>query len=333
MFTYDVLTIGSATRDIFLVSDEFTAIRSTKSETGEMECMPLGSKIDVQKFVATTGGGATNAAATFRSLKFKTAIICRIGNDATGRDVLEDLNRYKVETKYVNQIKDGQTAYSTLLTMPQGERTVLVYRGISAKFTEADIHWSAIRKSKWIYLTSLGGNLELSKKIVEFAHKHHVKVAWNPGGGELKKGLKAFSSILPMINVFILNKEEAELMTGEKNFKKLCSVLQTSPQPSPSKGEGARIRLITDGSRGTTILDGLSTHHIGTSGSKGISKTGAGDAFGSGFVAALMKNRDSITAAKIGTLNAESVIQHLGAKKGVMKEWPTESKLKKIKIL
>lgn len=321
--SHDILTIGAATRDIFLVSDAFRSIANKSFEGGHAECVPLGSKIEIQKIVATTGGGATNAAATFKSLGFKTAIICRIGDDATGRDLLEDINKYRIETKYINRIKEGQTAYSTLLTMPEGERTVLVYRGVSSTFTDADIHWSAIRKSKWVYLTSLGGNFELSKKIVEFAHKHKVKIAWNPGGGELKKGIKAFSSVLPLVDVFIINKEEAELLTAETNLKKLCTIL---------KKEGM-IRLITDGSKGTTLMDGLLIHKVGTSGTKGISKTGAGDAFGSGFVAAFLKFKDARMAARIGTINAESVIQHLGAKKGVLKIWPTESKLRKIKIV
>lgn len=319
---HDVLTIGAATRDIFLVSDAFRSIANRSFEGGHAECVPLGSKIEIQTFVATTGGGATNAAATFRSLGFRTAITCRIGDDSIGRDMLEELKAAHIETKYLNRIKDGQTAYSTLLTMPEGERTVLVYRGVSSKFTEADIHWSAIRKSKWVYLTSLGGNFELSKKIVEFAHKHKVKIAWNPGSGELKKGMKAFSTILSSVDVFIVNKEEAELLTGKTQLKKLSKLL---------KQEG-NIQLITDGSRGTTMIEGSRVRKFGTSGSKGISKTGAGDAFGSGFIAALMKFKDPVMAARIGTINAESVIQHLGAKNGVLKEWPTEAKMKKIKV-
>lgn len=323
MSTYDVLTIGAATRDIFLVSDAFRSIANPTFEGGHAECVPLGSKIEIKSFVATTGGGATNAAATFRSLGFKTAITCRIGDDTIGRDILDELRTYRIDTTYLNRIKSGQTAYSTLLTMSDGERTALVYRGVSSKFSEADIHWSAIRKSKWVYLTSLGGNFELSKKIVQFAHKHRVKIAWNPGTGELKKGMKAFQSVLTMVDVFIVNKEEAELLTGETNLNKLCKLF---------KREGV-IRLITDGSKGTTMIEGASIHKFGTSGSRGISKTGAGDAFGSGFVAALMKFKDPIKAARIGTLNAESVIQYLGAKKGVLSEWPTEAKIKRIKVV
>ena len=319
---HDILTIGAATRDIFLVSDDFFTMKTSESETGIAECMALGSKIEIKKFFATTGGGATNAAVTFRSLGYKTAIISKIGDDETGKDVIDDLKRANIETKFLKKIPNGQTAYSTLLTMPEGERTVLVFRGVSSSFNASDIDWKAIKSSKWIYLTSLGGNLELSKKIIEFAHNHKVKIAWNPGMGELKKGWKSFSSILPLVDVFLINKEEAELLTGESDRRKLVTLL---------KCDGA-IRLITDGSKGTTVIDGIKSFHIGTSGTKGISRTGAGDAFGSGFVASYIKSNDSVFAARVGTLNAESVIQHLGAKKGILKEWPSESKLAKIKV-
>lgn len=319
---YDVLTIGAATRDIFLVSDQFFTLKTSESETGIAECMSLGSKIEIKKFFATTGGGATNAAVTFRSLGYKTAILSRIGDDETGQDVINDLKKAKVETKFLKRIPDGQTAYSTLLTMPEGERTVLVFRGVSSSFNASDIDWNAIKKSKWIYLTSLGGNFELSKKIIEFANKHKVRIAWNPGTGELKKGWKAFSSILPFVHVFLINKEEAELLTREHDRRKLATMLRHQ----------GLIRLITDGSKGTIVIDGFKSFHIGTSGTKGISKTGAGDAFGSGFISSYIKTKDVILAARVGTINAESVIQHLGAKKGILKEWPSKNKLKKIKF-
>jgi len=333
--SFDVLTIGAATRDIFLVSDDFFTMKTTESKTGIAECMALGSKIEIKKFFATTGGGATNAAVTFRSLGYKTSIISRIGDDETGQDVIDDLKKVGVETKFLKKISNGQTAYSTLLTMPEGERTVLIFRGVSSSFVASDIDWNAIKKSKWIYLTSLGGNLELSKKIIEFASQHKVKISWNPGTGELKKGWKAFSSILSFVDVFLINKEEAELLTGVTDRRKLVARFRTDPLRLPLiKGEviRSRITLITDGSKGTMVIDGTKSFHVGTSGTKGISKTGAGDAFGSGFVASYMKTNDAKKAAQVGTVNAESGIQHLGAKKGILKAWPSEGKIKKIKV-
>ena len=320
---FDVITIGSAVRDVFLASNKFVSIKSSKSKSGAFECMELGSKIELEKIILTTGGGATNAAATFGSLKFKTACIAKIGDDAPGRDVLEDLQKFKVNTKLIKQVKGGQTAYSTLLTMMDGERTALVYRGVSKEFKSSDINWKALWKTKWIYLTSLGGNIALSKKIIQHAHAHKVKVAWNPGSSELKQGFEHFEKLLPKIEILNMNKEEAQLLTGEKSVKKMIRKLAF----------GKTVRIITDGLKGSHILRDGHFVHVGTTGAKGISRTGAGDAFGSGFLAGYMKANDIKTAAKIGTLNAESVINSFGAKNGIIKNWPKGSELKTIKTV
>ena len=151
---YDVITIGAATRDVFLVSSKFIALKSRRFPTGAGECVALGSKIDIEELVLTTGGGATNAAATFASLGFRTATLCRIGDDSPGKDVVEDLARCGVSTHLVRMIKNGETAYSTLLTMKDGERTALVHRGTSSAFTQTDVPISIFEQTRWIYLTS-----------------------------------------------------------------------------------------------------------------------------------------------------------------------------------
>ncbi|MFA4845001.1 MAG: carbohydrate kinase family protein [Patescibacteria group bacterium] len=319
---YDIITIGAATRDVFLVSSKFIALKSRKFPTGAGECVALGSKIDIEELVLTTGGGATNAAATFASLGFRTATICRIGDDSPGKDVVEDLTRCGVSTHLVRRVKNGETAYSTLLTMKDGERTALVHRGISSAFTQADIPPSIFEQTRWIYLTSLGGNLALVKRIFLNAHKTGVKIAWNPGMAELKGGLSSIKTLLPMVSVLIMNAEEAKLLTGKKDSTKIFELLH----------EGGTVHVITDGTNGSTVYRDGWMAHAGTSGVKGISKTGAGDAFGSGFVAGLIKTEDLKEALRIGTLNAESVIQHFGAKKGILKMWPSALKKQRIKI-
>jgi sugar/nucleoside kinase (ribokinase family) len=114
---------------VFLVSDQFKMIRSPKFETGIGECVALGTKIDVDQIVHTTGGGATNAAVTFARLGFTTAAVCRVGEDKAGEEIVWDLEGDGVDTSLVKKIAGGQTGYSTLLTAPSGERSVLVYLG------------------------------------------------------------------------------------------------------------------------------------------------------------------------------------------------------------
>ena len=319
---YDIITIGAATRDVFLISPAFVAIKSKKFATGAGECVALGSKIEVSDLVLTTGGGATNAAATFGSLGFRTATICRVGDDSPGKDVVEDLSHFGVSTHLVRMIKGADTAYSTILTMKDGERSILVFRGSSADFVARDIPEVAIKNSKWIYLTSLGGNLALAKKIISTAHKAGVKVAWNPGKKELEGGLKTFAPLLPLVDVLNMNLEEATLLTGKKKLPDIFPLIHTD----------GLVRLVTDGTNGATVYRDGWMAHAATTGVKSISRTGAGDAFGSGFVAGLMKTDDLIEALKVGMVNAESVILSYGAKNGILQNWPSMLKKRQVKI-
>ncbi len=318
---FDIITIGAATRDVFLLSDQFTFIHSREFETGIGECVSFGTKIDLQKVVFTTGGGATNAAATFANLGYSTAAWCRVGDDVAGRDVLEDLKNHKIKTNLIEKVAGGVTAYSTLLTAPNGERTALVLRGVSSTFSEKNIPWSKL-KTHTVYITSLGGNLSLAKKIISQFKKDDVFIAWNPGKSELQKGWKNFRSILPLVDIFIVNREEAEILTSKKALEEMFGVLNRA----------GGISVITDGPKGAYLKSTGKILHTATTGVRSISRTGAGDAFGSGLVAGWLKYNDLKKAAAVGIFNAESVIQKIGAKAGVIKTWPTEKQLNKIKI-
>lgn len=318
-----IITIGSATRDVFLASKHFQTIKTDIFPTGLAECVPLGSKVEVETVVRTTGGGGTNTAVTFASLGFDTTVITKVGDDDTAESVLDDLKKFKVKTSLVRQINKGTTGYSVLLTNKEGERTALVHRGVSKEFKKSDIPFAKL-KAKWLYITSLGGNLALAKEIIASARKHNTLICFNPGKAELQKGLRAFSSILNDITVLNLNLEEAQILSGLRtsNIKKLCTAI----------ARPGLTLIITDGPKGAyAYLDGI-TWFVRPQGKKAISRTGAGDAFGSGVIAGLAKDMGIDDALRLGILNAESVIGSFGAKIGILKYWPTQTQLNKVKV-
>ena len=320
---FDVITIGAAVRDIFLVSKNFQSINSPSFVGGQTECVALGSKLEIDNIIFSTGGGATNAAVTFARLGFKTAIVARIGNDDPGAAIVEDLSINRVDTELLRISTTDQTAYSTLLTAKNGERSALVDRGASSSFSVSDIPWKKL-KSKWLYITSLGGNLELLQKILAQAKNHGTKVALNPGQGELKRAVE-MRELLSSLSVLIVNLEEAQLLaeTEDKDAVKLAKRLA---YPNLTV-------IITDGARGAYAQAEGKTWFVRTSsGIKSVSRTGAGDAFGSGTVAALAKGFKLEDAVRVGTLNAESVIQKFGAKTGILTKWPNKQRLASINV-
>lgn len=319
----DVITIGAATRDAFVVSKAFMLIPLPELGGNFAECVALGSKIDVDDLVLTTGGGATNAATTFSRLGFRTALVSRVGTDGNGVAVLDELQKEKIDCGFVKKIKNGKTAYSTLLTAMNGERTALVYRGVSSGFSESDIPIKM--HAAWLYITSLGGSIPALLRAARMAKTQHMAIAFNPGNGEIKAGLRALDPVLRQVTVLMLNLEEAQQLTGVQTTDvRELSVKLLRP---------GMTLLITDGANGSHAFDGTGHWKCGTRAVRSVSRTGAGDAFGSGFVAARLRGYDIADALRVGTLNAENVIGHVGAKAGILSAWPSKKALGAISVI
>ncbi|MFA5188866.1 MAG: carbohydrate kinase family protein [Patescibacteria group bacterium] len=319
---HDIISIGSSTKDVFLVSKNFKLIKSSEFKTGVGECFAYGSKVELGDIYFDTGGGATNSVYTFANLGLSPAVVSRVGKDIYGLEIMHTLADKKIDISQLIADKNHKTAYSTILLMPEGDRTVLVYRGASANFSEKEINWPKL-KTKWFYLTSLAGNLKLLNKIFAFAKKKKIKISWNPGSDELNLGIKKLKNLIRQTYIFNLNKEEAQKLTGQKEIKAIFKELN---HLSPG------YNLVTDGANGAYLSDGTLIYYTKALSSKAINTTGAGDAFGSGFCTGMILKNDWDYGLRLAILNANGVIQRMGAKNGLLKHLPKQSDLGKVRI-
>lgn len=326
---FNIVTIGSAVRDVFLKSRYFRIIKSPKFFTGKAECFTLGTKIPVEELVFTTGGSGTNTAATFVKQGLKVATIVRVGNDLGGRAMIDELKKLKIDTRLIQIDKKNPTAYSVILIAPTGERTILVFRGAGERLNDKEVKWSKIKKPGWIYLASLGGNLNFVKKAIGFKKKYGTKLAWNPGGTDLQLGFKKLQPYLKFIDVFDCNQEEAaELLNTpykeeKRIFKRFDKIIDG-------------IAVMTKGPEGVSVSDGEYLYQAGTfKEKKVVDRTGSGDAFGSGFVAGLILTGKIEEAIRLGTANATSVVEYIGAKPGILtkNQFLREKRWKNLKII
>lgn len=321
---YDVITFGSSTRDIFIRSAAMEVLDCDHSPSGSDACFPLGSKIEIEELIMETGGGATNAAVTFGRLGHKAAAVTAIGDDANGRDILAALKRDGVSAALVQVDKANPTAFSVIILSGAGERTILVYRGASENISPDKIPWPRL-KAGWFYISSLGGKIGTLQKILSHAQNMGIRVAWNPGSQELKNGWEKLSIFIRQVDVFNLNLEEAMQLTDlrTRDLRRLFAPLHGLPRLAT---------IITDGLNGAYADDGKIIRHSGTLDVKRVNTTGAGDAFGSGLVAALIKKADLSEALAVGTLNATSVVQQMGAKRGLLRKYPSKREIKSVPV-
>lgn len=318
---YDVITFGAATRDIFLRSKAMELHR----EHGVMEaCFVFGAKVAVEDIIFETGGGGTNNATTFARLgKLKTAVVTRIGNDQSGDEIMKVLKHEHVATPFVQRDRTGKTGYSTIILSREAERTILTYRGVSSQIDAAQIPWSKI-KARLFHVSSLGGNLMLMEKIIAHAKKINAKVFWNPGNGELAHGKAALAPILRQIDLVSLNREEAAVLSGKKQSD-LGGIIKAIKKLSPHA-------IVTDGAKGAYSISSEGVLHAPVINTARLNLTGAGDAFSSAFTLGYLMYGDHKTALALGTLNATNVVQHMGAKNGILYHMPNKKELAKITV-
>lgn len=298
---YDLVTIGSATLDIIAKS---SALTLTKSQDGILICEPYGEKLDVEAMEFQSGGSATNVGIGASRLGLKTAVICEVGKDFASQIILKSLQDDKVDTKYVVKERLEQTAVSILLVSGEGGRSILTHRGAAYQLESRDIAWEALAKSRWTHLGSLGGDKELMLDLMEYFDKHNLSFSWTPSMKDWKvfqkKGLD-ISLVHP--NVLILNETE----WGEiKNFQELLF-------------KQVEMIVITNGKEGGDLfLNGKKVWYYEALKVKIVEETGAGDAFATGFIAGVLANLPLPKCVEWGRQNSASVVQFLGAKKGLL---------------
>ncbi len=319
---YDIITIGSATRDVLMKSQEFKIIKDESFSTGRAECFALGSKIEIKDIVFTSGGGGTNTAVTFARQGLRTACIGAIGEDIDGEEIVDELNKEGVNTDYFqrnSEEKSARTAFSVILVHPSAERTILSHKGEGQHFDVTKIPFDKL-KTNWLFLDSLGGHYDLLEATVKWAKSKEIKIATNPGSKELEHGIDKLKILLENADIVIMNQEEAAKISGidykkeEEVFKFMDKVV---------KG----IFIMSKGPEGVAVSDGKNIYRAGTPDSPVVERTGAGDAFSSGFVAEYIKSDDTEKAIQFATANASSVVAKFGAKAGILIEgdwgpWP-----------
>jgi ribokinase len=298
---YDIISIGAATVDIFAKSNDFIV-------DNDLLCLKYASKNEINQSLICSGGGATNSSVAFSRLGLKSACISLIGESHLNNFIFQDLKKDKVVSDFIVQDKHDSTDFSVILVASDGGRSILTNRGLGG-LEEKHFKWSQIKSTQWFYITSLEGNLDLLEKLIGFAKENNIKISLNPGKRELLHRKKLLT-LVKMVDFLLLNQEEAEILTDtsstSNNFWDEISSLKTPVIAITNGREGAHV-LVEDKQFYSPIIN-----------TKPVDETGAGDSFGSAFVAALIYQKEPKDALFWGVKNSASVVSALGAKPGLL---------------
>lgn len=299
-----ILCIGKATQDVFLRSDEFDPKKEGKVAYTHL---PLGAKLDVGELTFATGGNATNAAVTFARQGLHAQYMWALGNEPSSQAITIELDNENIDMSGVIHGDEYQASYSTILLAPTGERTILNYHGTMVHPSGYPIELERIADADWLYLSSVG-SMELLEKIVSMAAKHKVKIAMNPAATELAEPDK-LKTLLEDVTILCLNKEEMQQLVEGQSIEELA---RHGTNYCP-------VVVVSDGANGVCATDSEVVVHAGLyEDVKVVDRTGAGDAFGSGFTAWYAMGKTVEEAVIFASANSTSVVTKIGAKAGIL---------------
>ena len=319
----DLLSIGDATIDTFMTPIESETL-CTLDQKKCLIAFNYGDKIPVKNLEFSIGGNAANNAVGVKRLGINSSIVLTLGQDSVGEMIVSRLKEEGVDVTYVIEQPGTASNYSTIINY-SGERTIFVYH--APKSYEFPIK---LPVTPWVYLTSMGESFRpFYNHFVEWLGKNpSVKLAFNPGSWQLRSGYEAIKEVMALTHLIYVNREEAEKLTGfGKSAGEERDLLVALAKLGP------KICVITDGGGGSYSYDSINGRFIkaGILPVDAYERTGAGDAFGSGFLAALIHGKTMEEALLWGTSNSASVIGYTGSQKGLLKLDEMDSWLKRCK--
>ena len=303
-----IVSLGSALQDVYLI-DHDDLVATSIGDAAIFGKVLVGSKVDIDRISYEVGGGGVNSAISFARHGHEAVFIGNISRDPAGAAIVRTLDREGVDSSYVNFLERKTTGTSVvLLDSKSGERTILTCRGASEQFGNFDESCLDSIQPDWLYATTLRGDLDTLERFFRRAKELGASVMFNPGVRELEHP-KELLRLMKYVDVLNVNKSEAsQLVPGVVLTELLYHLNSYVPAV-----------IITDGAMGGIAGNGSETYRFGIYEDVRIKDaTGAGDAFGSGFLAAIAAGKSFRSALIFGSANSTAVVSKLGANKGIL---------------
>lgn len=340
-----ILTVGGATKDIFIQRKEQQLVEfRDNSRVNSYILVPEGAKLEVDSLWYCTGGGATNSAASFNRLGFDVQSFFKIAYDDQGLFIKTQLEELGISIHNII-IADAGISGTSFIISSARDSSIFAFRGVNATIGIKEFPFGLLEGNKCIYITSLSGrSSQLLLPLAQKAKELGIMVATNPGTSQLAAGAKILKQSLPYLDVLILNKIEAQkfMLTLVRENRQIMTKTSDIDSDAPKllqslleyqdicfniahyfqeiASQGPKIIAVTNGAEGVYVYHQNKIYfqpslpvHIG-------STVGAGDAFGSTFVASILKGNSVAQAAVHGVINSASVLEYLDAKQGLL-DW------------
>lgn len=330
-----VICIGSSTKDIFFPTSEGVIINTPEDITSQRKiAFELGAKFKIENRYEAAGGVAANVSQGLARLGIEVGCYSKIGDDALGEWIKKEIDKEGVNTEFVKKKKDCVSDLSAIIVDSRsGERIIFSNQKANGGL---EIMPDEIKNSEWIFIGDLHGEWgKILDDIFKVAEENNIKIAFNPRQSNIHDDAKKIIEAIGKCEILLVNKDEAIEIVKNSQLPISNSQLLNDEIYLIKELEklGPAVVAITDGKRGAWARDGNKIYFSSSTENSPADTTGAGDAFSSGFLAALIRQKTTEESLKWGIANGGNVVKYYGAKEGLLSESDIIKKVETIKVM
>lgn len=302
----NVLVIGSSLIDLFV---SFQNKDHLKIENNTVS-FNLGDKIPIDITTLTLGGNGVNVSSALQKLEIPTSFYTYLGDDILSSHIKKLLEEEGISL-LIESEKTTVGSLSIIFRLDT-DRIIYSYHNVFPHSFDASL---VTTKPDLIYLTSIGKEWEDSySNVLRYAQENAIPIALSPGSQQMEGASETFIKALHQSQMLFCNMEEAKkinvMLSGEAidNTRELLLNI---------KNNGFDLLSVTDGERGAYAVDkDNSVQKIQAVRAQGTEKTGAGDAYAAGFLAAYLYKNPIETCMLWGALSAAGEMSYEGSRTG-----------------
>jgi len=264
---------------------------------------------DTPATISTHGGGAAaNVASWLTRTDAQSTIVGHVGDDAAGSALVSEFDALGVRHHNL-MIDQGHSGVVVVLVDPTGERTMFPDNGANSGLHIGDLPsldgYDAVYISGYSPLDPLSRNG--IKEMIEKIRTAQIPIYFDPAsvGGMKEVAIDEVKSWLPLMDVLLLNEEEAIYLSGASDIEVALDILLEQCQSVVIKrgshgaiGKSRGSQSVSFPALPTTVVD----------------TTGAGDAFAAGFISHFSMNKDLTRALLAGAEVAAHCVAIVGAR-------------------
>lgn len=281
-------------------------------------CTPIahlpaaGELVMADGMLLSIGGCAANTAVDLAKMGVDVAIAARVGVDVFGRVVTDILRGAQVDVSCLKTSAAPETSQTLIVNVKGQDRRFIHTFGANREFSAADIPLPMLERVKVLYL---GGYLALPgvtqaelTSVFAAARARGVKTVLDivvPGKGDY---LPQFERLLPHVDVFLPNQQEAEIITGVNDPVEQAEIFQRL---------GVGTTIITAGGDGAVLVQRGLRLRAGVFATPVVDASGSGDAFDAGYIDGLLRGLSPEDCLRVASALGASCVRAIGTTPGV----------------